>query len=183
MNVETLNKLIDATNVVSKDVMKFTLNNVLIEKVNDETIRIVACDGHMLSMVETNEPEIAKKLPMNGILIHPEEIKIIKAVKPKLIYSAELTNTHLIVNGINLKIEKNNDYPKYMDVVPDYSNNKTIKLSLNVDYLERLLKAVRDDKKENGVIITIDAKNPKKAVLIEARGQKIGTGVLMPIRI
>lgn len=183
MKVETLNKLIDATNVVSKDVTRYTLNNVLIEKVNDETIKIVATDGHMLSMVEANEPLIAQKLPRNGILIHPDKIKIIKAVKPKLIYSSELTDTHLIINGINLKIEKNRDYPKYMDVVPDYSNNETIKLSLNVDYLERLLKAVREDKKENGVIMTIDAGNPKKAVLIEARGQKIGTGVLMPMRI
>lgn len=186
MRLETINALINALNVTSNDCTRMALAHVLIEKQNasHNTISVTACDGHRLTQVFIND-EVFGHIPDNGLLILDYEIKKLKAAKIKRVDSFKIENNSWVINEVVIGIEENKkylEYPNYKQVIPNYDDSDCLELCFNAEYLEEMLKAMRDSKKQNGVILKFNKNKKDSPIIVSVRGSQSSNGVLMPMR-
>ncbi|MCB1214215.1 MAG: DNA polymerase III subunit beta [Deltaproteobacteria bacterium] len=126
----------------STDVSKFNLNGVLLESLGGSTLRMVATDGHRLSLSDkklSQEVNLEKSvlLPRKGVI----ELQ-------KLITEEDATLPMALV-GRNVVVERGEvrlfirlvegDFPNYQQVLP---KNQSLKLKLNKDDFLSAIKRV-----------------------------------------
>lgn len=191
MNIETYQAIVNAIPVLSSDPTRYMLQKVLIEKHAKDQVSVTACDGHRITQVilinEFLANEISEKNP-KGFLIDLAEIKRMKTMKPKFIEMKFVEKSqsgqdliYSLNNELNIRVElngKGGEYPDYRQATPDYSKTQTTKISFNAEYLEEMLRAMRENKRETNVVIEFDT--PEKPYLVHVGDR---TGVLMPVRI
>jgi DNA polymerase III sliding clamp (beta) subunit (PCNA family) len=186
MRLETINTIINALNITSNDCTRMALAHVLIEKQNEarNTISVTACDGHRLTQVFIDD-ELFGHIPEDGLLILDDEIKKLKAAKIKRVDSFKIENNSWIINGVVIGFEKNKQYFEYFNykqVIPNYKNDDCLELCFNAEYLEEMLKAMRDNKKENGVVLKFNKNKKGSPIVVSIRGSQSSSGVLMQMR-
>jgi hypothetical protein len=192
MKIETINALINSLKSTADDDRRYSLSHVLIESYQESTstISITATNGHYLTQILLVD-DLIGHIPKHGMLISNDEIKKLKALKIKSVDSFKIDGDTWIVNGCAINVIKNSDsdslYPKYQNIIPEYKDDDCMELTFNAEYLESMLAAMRDHKRQCGVTLKFlksEINKPMlKPILVTVSGVDSGTfGVLMPMK-
>ncbi len=197
MKTETLKAIINAFNTASKDLTRYNLTSVLIEReggeANIEGVKIVGCDGHKLSVSIQNDSELCELLGNRKYLVTQDDLKIIKLLAKEFkhgILPCKLDG-EVIVLGLDsmpfvvrLKTQQahNLTYPDYNQVIPRNESLYTTEVSFNPEYLLAIAKALKDiDAKNERVTLKINPEDKSAPIMVKSSGQ--GMAVLMPMRV
>ncbi len=146
VDADMLKQMIDKTSyAVSNDETRYNLNGAYLEALEDGVFRMVATDGHRLSMIDAKlspEPEAVKF--DQGVIIPKKGLLEIK----RLIES-EQTDCQMGLDGNNLVFKMQDvtvimrlldgQFPEYRHVVPDKQNtNLSVERKPFIDSLRRI---------------------------------------------
>lgn len=185
MNKTTLDYIVNAFEVAGDDATRFSLTNVRIESDGKETLRIVACDGHSLS-VKTVKDECAPKFD-KPVYFSRESLSLLKTLLKnwKAISRFEVTtddkgiSVKLGETPIRMTFETKDFYPDYQSVIPKIVGKK-VELGLNPELLISVLKALRNEKEQVAVKLVFDPTKKYSPIVVQVGDD---SGVVMPMRI
>lgn len=199
MKVSTLKAIVAAFNTASKDVTRYNLTGVLIEReggeANLEGIKIVGCDGHKLSVSIQNDSELCELLGERKYLVTPDDLRLIKLVIKdfgKLSNIPSKLEGETIVLGadsfssftVKLKTQaaQRLTYPDYNQVIPRNESPYTVEVSFNPEYLLQVAKSLKDmDSRTDRVTLKINPSDKYSPIMVKSTGQ--GMGLVMPMKV
>jgi DNA polymerase III sliding clamp (beta) subunit (PCNA family) len=195
MNTETLSKVLSFIPIISTDPSRYSICAVrlqLSEKPGD-FVKVIATDGHRMTVAEINDPELAPFLrraraetggeTKSAVSIGSEDLENLKRAKLKGVTSAHYGD--LLPNGswtleLNSQVKVrlfHQDYPDFQAIADVALKNDGFTVAFNAGYLEEMLKALRNDKKQEMVKLVF-TDNPLEPIRVEVDGN---LGVLMPM--
>ena len=118
---------------VSNDETRIYLNGLYLQEVNGN-IRVVATDGHRLSMLESNYDGDENQFLANGVILPKKGIQELKRISEVKNNEDDLNlffdDTFIYVkNGKEYELtirQISRDYPKYQAVIPQSTKNTLI---------------------------------------------------------
>lgn len=209
MKKETLNAIVNALNSASTDVTRPQIGGVLVRPASMiGVIEVIATNGACLSKNALEDKgfyETLKAICSKGVYLPAESVKALKALKVKTpVAPSQLNYSSLsvTVNGQTTSVMSvpqdvalagNNAhliYPDVNQVIPNYSEENSIRVGFDADLLSKIVDALKENKKSPGRIIfeipmtggPQSAPYKDKPYLIKL-GAGMELGVLMPTRI
>jgi DNA polymerase-3 subunit beta len=137
---------------VSNDETRIYLNGLFLQEVN-QSLRMVATDGHRLSMLETEFNGSGNDYLLNGVILPKKGIQELK----RICESKNVENLDLYIDDTFIYIKNNQDYeltirqisreyPKYQAVIPAKTNsNFSVDKDLLFDAVKRI-KVISNEK-------------------------------------
>tara|TARA_B100000925_G_scaffold283677_1_gene257815 strand:- start:911 stop:2026 length:1116 start_codon:yes stop_codon:yes gene_type:complete len=137
---------------VSNDETRIYLNGVFLQEVN-ESLRMVATDGHRLSMLETDFVGTGNDYLLNGVILPKKGIQELK----RICESKSVDNLDLYIDDTFIYIKNNEDYelsirqisrdyPKYQAVIPNKTKtNFCVEKNIFFDAVKRI-KVISNEK-------------------------------------
>jgi len=186
LNKAILEKVSKSFSSVSKDATRYALNSVLIEPIGNDSVKVVACDGHQLAIntLSMENCTITKK-----VLIDRSYEKALKAIlreykkaDDSMLFTFESNEKGISfkytlgANTVMLECSTSYAYPDYTQVIPsmkgyDYS------IALNPELILKAYESIKNGDKSPMIrFLFKDSKSP----LIITSGLDIG--VIMPMR-
>lgn len=197
MKTETLKLIYQALeNTVSKDITQFGITFLRLEKLDNESLKIVGTNGHILSSVITSDEEAVENIPWlpDGVAyVSSDRLSVIRHIKMILseYRKCEEFPTSLLLSGIGLSssgifADDAIPYPDYKQVMPKIETaHHTV--AINASLLKQLADAIQpaDGPKNAGLVVLRFPKNKRGAieVLPYCDHDSKNVGVLMPLRL
>lgn len=74
------------------------------------------------------------------------------------------------------------NFPNWKQVLPDFTDKKTMKVSFDINLLVRLAKSLGADNKHD-CLVTLEIEDPERAFIVRPNNSKDAYGIQMPVRI
>lgn len=182
MKQKTLKSIINAFKTASTDFARYHLTHVRLE-VGEASCKIVACDGHRLSIV-TEENDDDDSLLRGVFYFSRESLPVLKALAKNKIIITEVNSEIMTLSMDSLRVSsvKIDNYPNYDQVIPK-SDDVVYTVGLNAEILAGLVEslgAYEKDKKAPHVKLTFRG-TKHSPVVVECGPNSFG--VIMPVRI
>ena len=141
---------------ISNDETRIYLNGLFLQEVN-QNLRVVATDGHRLSMLETSYSGEGNESLTNGVILPKKGIQELK----RICESKEVENLKIYIDDTFIYISNDidyelsirqitRDYPKYQAVIPRTTKNRfTAEKNLFHDAVKRI--KVMSNEKSNQI--------------------------------
>jgi DNA polymerase-3 subunit beta len=192
LQAKAISRMIEKTiYAVSTDEIRYTLNGVFLERTDDK-LRMVATDGHRLSLIDLSDPSIKDMEMGKGVIIPRKGASELKRIledgKEDLMVSIKedsgvfkIGNTVLVMRMIE------GEFPDYRQVIPKKGDKEAV---VNRELLSRALRRVSilSSEKSRGVKLSfskgqveVSTANPEvgeasESIEAEFTGGDIGIG-------
>jgi DNA polymerase III sliding clamp (beta) subunit (PCNA family) len=174
-----------AISAASTDATRYTLQGVRIEPPKNGVVKVVACDGHILSIQEVRAAGAQFDQPF---FVDLQNCKVIKAALKEIkLYddTADLKlesmgqnsggSFQLIVANTRLVFTTGVNYPDYEVVIPKKGDYE---IAFDADLLARLTAALTAERP----IIKLNFSGPKSPIRVTSTLDDSALGVIMPCR-
>jgi hypothetical protein len=174
-----------AMSAASTDAMRYTLQGVRIEPPKNGLVKVVACDGHILSIQEVKAAGAQFDQPL---FVDLQNCKVIKAILKEIKvydYTADLRleslgpnsggSFQLIVATTRLVFITGVNFPDYEQVIPKKGDYE---IAFDANLLAKLTAALSDERP----IIKLNFSGTKSPIRVTSTLDDSALGVIMPCR-